>query len=231
MRRRRWVMAAALAAVIIGTGMLAALMTVGARAAMTKLCNSQAAPVSGGSYRIQNNEWDSTASECITTEGNASFTVANSSISKSSGAPGGYPSIYKGCQWGACTTGSGLPIRVSSLTPGIATTSWSTTQTGSGSYDVAYDIWFNRTPTTSGQPNGAELMVWLTTTAASGSRSAPRSARQPSAGTPMTSGLGTRAGTGSPTRWPVGQHRSPAWTSANSRPTRSAAATSRIPGT
>jgi Glycosyl hydrolase family 12 len=26
---------------------------------------------------------------------------------------------------------------------------------------VAYDIWFNQTPTTSGQPNGAELMIWL----------------------------------------------------------------------
>jgi hypothetical protein len=152
--------AEALAAVIIGTGILA-LMTVSARPTATKLCNLQAAPVSGGSYRVQNNEWNSTASECITTEGNANFTVANSSISKSSGAPGGYPSIYKGCHWGVCTTGSGLPIQVSSLTPGTVTTSWSTTQTASGAYNVAYDIWFYRTPTTSGRPNGAELMVWL----------------------------------------------------------------------
>ena len=28
-------------------------------------------------------------------------------------------------------------------------------------YDVAYDIWFNQTPTTTGQPNGAELMIWI----------------------------------------------------------------------
>ena len=42
------------------------------------------------------------------------------------------------------------------------TTSWSTTQPGGSSdYDVAYDIWFNQTPTTTGQPNGSELMVWL----------------------------------------------------------------------
>jgi cellulose 1,4-beta-cellobiosidase len=41
-------------------------------------------------------------------------------------------------------------------------TSWSTTQPGgSNRYNVTYDIWFNRTPTTSGQPNGAELMIWL----------------------------------------------------------------------
>ena len=26
---------------------------------------------------------------------------------------------------------------------------------------MAYDIWFNQTPTTSGQPNGTELMIWL----------------------------------------------------------------------
>jgi Glycosyl hydrolase family 12 len=26
---------------------------------------------------------------------------------------------------------------------------------------VAYDIWFNQSPATSGQPNGAEVMIWL----------------------------------------------------------------------
>jgi cellulose 1,4-beta-cellobiosidase len=26
---------------------------------------------------------------------------------------------------------------------------------------VAYDIWFNRAPATGGQPDGAELMIWL----------------------------------------------------------------------
>ena len=42
------------------------------------------------------------------------------------------------------------------------TTNWSTSQPGGGNdYDVAYDIWFNQTPTASGQPNGTELMIWL----------------------------------------------------------------------
>jgi cellulose 1,4-beta-cellobiosidase len=42
------------------------------------------------------------------------------------------------------------------------TSSWNTSQPGGGNaYDVAYDIWFNQTPTTNGQPNGAELMIWL----------------------------------------------------------------------
>jgi len=132
-----------------------------AQAATTTLCNSQTAAVAGGAYTVQNNEWNSSAPECVTTDGNADFTVANSSINNAvGGAPGGYPSIYKGCHWGACTSNSGLPIPVSSMTPGEVTTSWSTTQT-SGAYDVAYDIWYNQTPTTSGQPNAEEMMIWI----------------------------------------------------------------------
>jgi len=153
------------AAVLLGAGGIVAVVVpaVSSQAATTTLCNSQTTPAAGGSYTIQNNEWGSSAAECITTDGNADFTVANSSIANATnGAPGGYPSIYKGCHWGACTPGSGLPIQVSNLGTGTATTSWSTTQPGgSSAYDVAYDIWFNQTPTTSGQPNGAELMVWL----------------------------------------------------------------------
>jgi hypothetical protein len=135
-----------------------------ASAATTTLCNSQTASVSGGAYIVQNNEWGSSAPECITTDGNADFTVANSSISNATnGAPGGYPSIYQGCHWGSCSSGglTTTPVQASNLSAGKVTTSWSTTQTGSGAYDVAYDIWFNRTSTTTGQPNCLELMVWL----------------------------------------------------------------------
>ena len=153
------------AAAVAGTaGIVAlALPAVDSQAATTTLCNSQTLAASGGAYTIQNNEWGSSAPECISTDGNADFTVANSSISNStSGAPGGYPSIYKGCHWGACTSASGFPIQVSALHTGTVTSSWSTSQPGGGNaYDVAYDIWFNQTPTTSGQPNGAELMIWL----------------------------------------------------------------------
>ncbi|HWG16120.1 MAG TPA: cellulose binding domain-containing protein, partial [Streptosporangiaceae bacterium] len=137
----------------------------GAQAATTTLCNSQTATVAGGSYTVQNNEWGSSAPECATTDGGADFTVANSSIDNStSSAPGGYPSIYQGCHWGDCTSGglAASPVQVSSLTPGKVTTSWDTTQPGGSSdYDVAYDIWFNQTPTTTTQPNCTELMVWL----------------------------------------------------------------------
>ena len=153
-----------IAAVLIAAGMTV-MAPAGAQAATTQLCQMQTTPVSGGIYTVQNNEFGSGASECITTNGSNDFTVANSSIDNATnGAPGAYTSIYQGCHWGNCTSGglTATPIEVSALTSGVATTSWSTTQPGgSSAYDVAYDIWFNQTPTTTGQPNGTELMVWL----------------------------------------------------------------------
>jgi hypothetical protein len=139
----------------------------GSQVGTTKICQEDVyrVPASSGTYIVQNNEFDSSAPECVTTDGNADFTVANSSIDDAvNGAPGGYASIYQGCHWGKCSSGglTATPIKVSQLTPGKVTTSWSTIQPGGGgAYDVTYDIWFNRTPTTSGQPNCTELMIWL----------------------------------------------------------------------
>ncbi len=165
MTQSRSVLATTAALLLAVGGVIATLIGGSAHAATSTLCQSQTASVSGGTYIVQNNEWGSSASECISTDGNSDFTVANSSISNStSGAPGGYPSIYQGCHWGACSSGglSTSPVQVSNLTAGKVTTSWSTTQPGgSNDYDVAYDIWYNQTPTTTGQPNGTELMVWL----------------------------------------------------------------------
>jgi Glycosyl hydrolase family 12/Cellulose binding domain len=127
------------------------------------LCNSQRLAVDGGAYTVQNNEWGSGARECLAVGGAGGFTVTRSAIANStSGAPGGYPSIYRGCHWGSCTPHSGLPVPVSRLlSPGTVTTTWATAQPGAGAYDVAYDIWFSRAPSTGGQPDGAELMIWL----------------------------------------------------------------------
>jgi hypothetical protein len=171
-RRNEILMAIALLAVITG-GLALTFVTVSGRTAQptgttgkisgqpftaagtARLCQSQRTAFGG--YSVQNNEWGSGAAECISARGGG-FTVTNSAISNStSGAPGGYPSIYKGCHWGACTPASGLPIQVADLAPGRVTTSWTTTQPGTG----AYDIWFNRTPVAAGQPDGTELMVWL----------------------------------------------------------------------
>ncbi len=153
------------AALLIAGGLVAVSMPAASSQAAggTTLCKEQTLPVEGHSYTVENNEWGSSAPECVTTDGSAGFTVANSSIANSTyGAPGGYAAIYRGCHWGACTPGSGFPFQVSDIRPGKVTTTWSTSQPGGSSdYDVAYDIWFNQTPTTSGQPNGTELMIWL----------------------------------------------------------------------
>ena len=136
----------------------------GSQAGGAALCNSQRLAVDGGVYTVQNNEWGSGARECLAVGRRGGFTVTRSAIANpASGAPGGYPSVYRGCHWGACTPRSGLPLPVSRLlSPRAVTTSWVTAQPGTGAYDVAYDIWFNRAPGTSGQPDGAELMIWLT---------------------------------------------------------------------
>jgi hypothetical protein len=135
----------------------------GRQAGGAALCNSQRLAVDGGAYTVQNNEWGSGALECLAVVGSGSFTVTRSDIANpANGAPGGYPSIYRGCHWGACTRHSGLPVPVSRLlAPGTVMTDWTTGQPDTGAYDVAYDIWFNRAPRTSGQPDGAELMIWL----------------------------------------------------------------------
>ncbi len=128
-----------------------------ARAATTTC--SGTGTIAAGDYMIQANEWNSSAQQCITYNGGTSWTVSTANFNLSGGAPATYPSIFKGCHWGLCTGNSGLPIQMSKL--GSVTSSWSTNQPASGAYDVAYDIWFNSTPTTSGQPDGTEVMVWI----------------------------------------------------------------------
>ncbi|MFJ2955276.1 RICIN domain-containing protein [Streptomyces sp. NBC_00669] len=115
--------------------------------------------LAGGEYTLQNNEWNSSAPQCVTATTGTAWSVSTANFDLSGGAPATYPSIYKGCHWGACTTGSNLPIQVSKLAS--ATSSWSTVQPATGAYDVAYDLWTNSAATTGGQPDDSEIMIWL----------------------------------------------------------------------
>ncbi|TDP97775.1 GH12 family glycosyl hydrolase domain-containing protein [Labedaea rhizosphaerae] len=150
---------------VVATGAAAAsvlvLGTAPASAATVSDCTQWGTTeLQGGEYTYQQNEWNSTDTQCAAIDtSTGAWTITNAGFNLSGGAPATYPSVYKGCHWGACTAGSGLPIQVSRL--GSARSSWSTTQPGSGAYDVAYDIWFNSTPTTDGQPDGTELMIWI----------------------------------------------------------------------
>jgi len=130
-----------------------------AAAAVTNCQPQGSISLAGGEYTLQNNEWNSSAPQCVTATTGTAWSMTTANFNLSGGAPATYPSIYKGCHWGACTTGSNLPIQVSKLAS--ATSSWSTVQPASGAYDVAYDLWTNSAPTTGGQPNDSEIMIWL----------------------------------------------------------------------
>src|SRR6266702_408666 len=153
--RRTALFVAAIAALF-----LTSLLALPAQAATTNCQGQGSISILSGQYTIQSNEWNSSLPQCVTYTSDTAWSVSTANFNlQPGGAPATYPSIYKGCHWGACTTGSGLPIQVSKL--GTAVSSWSTTQPASGAFDVAYDIWINSTPTTNGQPDGTEVMIWL----------------------------------------------------------------------
>jgi hypothetical protein len=114
-------------------------------------------PIDNNTYIYQQNEWNSNLPQCATVIGE-SFTLTTADYDQPNGAPATYPSIFRGCHWGNCTANSPFPIQESKLS--TASTTVDTTEVP-GNYDVAYDIWFNQTPTTDGQPDGTEVMIWI----------------------------------------------------------------------
>jgi hypothetical protein len=115
--------------------------------------------VNGGEYLVQTNEWNSREPQCVAVRGGG-FAITRAAFGlPAKGPPATYPSIFRGCHWGVCSKDSGMPALVSTL-PEV-TSSWTVTVGDGAAYDVAYDVWFNRAPATSGTPDGAELMIWL----------------------------------------------------------------------
>ena len=113
----------------------------------------------GGLYDFQMNEYDSSLEECATING-LGFTITTADFSNATnGSPATYTSLFRGCHWGTCTSSNPFPIEESNIAS--ATTSVNITQPSGYNNDAAYDIWFNQTSTTSGQPNGTEIMIWL----------------------------------------------------------------------
>jgi chitodextrinase len=156
---------AAVMAVVLSTGVMVTVVA----AATTP---AQAAPVIcekfGGTYiqsntlRVQNNVWGADTPQCIDVNQSGGFTVTQAGHNKpTNGAPAAYPSIYAGCHWAQCTSGSGLPMLASTGGFGDIRTSVSMSYPGSGTWNAAYDLWFDPTPRTDGQNTGAEVMIWL----------------------------------------------------------------------
>ena len=117
-------------------------------------------PVTGGRYVVQNDLWGADDPQCVRAfDTGFTVTVGNH---RNTAQPAGYPSIFTGCHYGACTAGTLLPRAVRDLGP--VASSWSYTVPPTGSFTAAYDIWFDPTPRRDGGVTGTELMIWLRTT-------------------------------------------------------------------
>jgi cellulose 1,4-beta-cellobiosidase len=106
------------------------------------------------------NETMGHATQCLSTNGRASFQVTSIHSHHSAGVHA-YPDIYYGCARRVCSPGTILPMRVSKL-PALKTT-WRYSRGNKGVWNAAYDLWFSRRGNTSGHPSGPELMIWLGT--------------------------------------------------------------------
>lgn len=150
-RWRTWIAVAALAAA-------GAVIQVPSAHAATTLCGQfDEARVSGGQFIVNNNEWNDSIQQCISV-GNDGFTVTTGNHNKpTNGAPSGYPSIFAGCHYTACSANSGLPLQVSKFNNPRSSVNFNT---AAGQWDAAYDIWFDTNPNPTGQNNGEELMIW-----------------------------------------------------------------------
>ncbi|OLF05118.1 glycosyl hydrolase family 5 [Actinophytocola xinjiangensis] len=149
---------------VLTIGLLAAAVTVATAqpALAAQICEKYGSqPVQNGRYIVQNNVWGASTTQCIDTTSNGfSITQANHN-NPTNGAPASYPSIFFGCHYGNCTSGSGLPVQASTSAFTGLRTSVGMTYPGSGTYNASYDLWFDPTPRTDGQNTGAEIMVWL----------------------------------------------------------------------
>jgi hypothetical protein len=156
---RRLIRAVLAVSVLVG-GMTVAVVAQPAQAAVT--CEKFGTlSIQGGRYNVQNNVWGADTAQCVDTTASG-FTVTQANHNKpTNGAPASYPSVYFGCHYANCTAGSGLPVQASTNTFAGLNTSVSMTYPGGGTWDAAYDIWFDPTPRTDGQNTGAEIMIWL----------------------------------------------------------------------
>ncbi|MFE2021817.1 RICIN domain-containing protein [Streptomyces sp. NPDC059499] len=124
------------------------------------LCDQYASTaIQDGKYVVQNNRWGASTRQCIDVRADGFAITASDHNNPTNNVPAGYPSIYAGCHYGNCTSGSGLPLRVQDF--GNVRSSVAMARPDSGEWNASYDLWFDPTPRSDGQNTGAELMIWL----------------------------------------------------------------------
>jgi Glycosyl hydrolase family 12/Cellulose binding domain len=117
--------------------------------------------IQSGRYIVQNNVWGADTQQCINVT-ETGFQVTTAQHNKpTNGAPAAYPSVFAGCHYANCSANSGMPIQASAGGFNSIRSSVSMSYPGSGTWNAAYDLWFDPTPRTDGQNTGAEVMIWL----------------------------------------------------------------------
>jgi hypothetical protein len=136
------------------------------------LCGVRASAPVGHSYAIKNGNFAGVP-QCVSSPGSGAprCTVTLSRANTSGIEPLSYPEIFVGCTWGTCSPDSPLPARLDTLHDPV--TSWQTAQPARGTWNTAYDIWFDRYPLRNGQADGAEMMIWLNSKGTASSAGSP----------------------------------------------------------
>jgi chitodextrinase len=143
---------------LVLAGSIAAVVVSAPAAQAEVICDQFATrTIQNGRYVVQNNRWGASTTQCIDVT-STGFTVTQANHNNATnGAPAAYPSVYLGCHYNNCSTGSNLPIQVSQISS--ATSSIGYTFAG-GTYNASYDIWLDPSPRRDGQ-NAAEIMIWF----------------------------------------------------------------------
>ncbi|HEX6682548.1 MAG TPA: fibronectin type III domain-containing protein [Candidatus Limnocylindrales bacterium] len=149
---------------LLSLGGIAASLTLAQPAAAVTICE-QFGSTTAGDYRIMNNRWGTSATQCINTTANGFSITQQDGIGNLQGAPTAYPAIYLGCHYSSCSPSSALPRQISTI--GSANGSISLSYPGSGSWNAAYDIWINADNNTTGVQD-TEIMIWLNRNTSSG---------------------------------------------------------------
>jgi hypothetical protein len=118
----------------------------------------------GGHYSINPDGFHESMTLANVGYGN-NFTVAIST--PATGRVLAFPDFLFGCSWGVCSPHRTLPVQISR--DGDPGASVSTGGQPKGQYNAAFDIWLELKPYLSGQPHGAEIMIWPRETANLGS--------------------------------------------------------------
>ncbi|MFJ9211679.1 hypothetical protein [Streptomyces sp. NPDC102264] len=134
----------------------AALMTLGGPAQAAEICG-QYDRATVGAYTVQNNLWNPAGAQCVSPTGSGFEVTKAEGQVPTNGAPKSYPSIFNGCHYTACSPGTKLPARISSISSAPSSVSYG--YTADGVYNASYDIWLDPEPKTDGVSQ-VEIMIW-----------------------------------------------------------------------